>query len=154
MSAPKSVVKITKQGVQYTSSCDKAQYYIYELSRAAMRDVGRFIAKKMSKAYYEAFRKKSGEAGKATKYRVIAGKKTQYPRVQIGLKSSQTKGFYSYFQEFGSSKTKKLGLLSGAVESSIPEIIRIESQYLSGLGSEAQALAQISEQEYEGGAYD
>ena len=65
------------------------------------------------------------------------------------MKNKTVKGFYSYFQEFGSSQTPKLGLLSNAVEDNIPTIIEIESKYLSGLESEAQALSMISEEEYE-----
>jgi hypothetical protein len=81
---------------------------------------------------------------------VLSGKNTKYPRVEIGLKTKTVKGFYSYYQEFGSSKTPKLGLLTDAVESNIPTIIEIESKYLSGLESEAQALALISsEGDYE-----
>ena len=43
MSVPKSVVKVKKNGVEYTSNVDAAQYYIHELNRAALRDVGKFV---------------------------------------------------------------------------------------------------------------
>ena len=49
-------------------------------------------------------------------------------------------------------KTKKLGLLSKSVEENIPEIVKIESQYLSALENEARALSLIdSEDDYDGG---
>ena len=60
--------------------------------------------------------------------------------------------FYGGFQELGSSKTTRLGLLEKTVKENIPKIIEIESKYLSALESEATALAMISEKEYQGGA--
>lgn len=45
MSVPKSVIKLNKNGVQYVSSCDRAQYTIKELTRAALRDVGKFLVR-------------------------------------------------------------------------------------------------------------
>ena len=148
MSAPKSVVKVKKNGVEYTSNVDAAEYYIYELSRAALRDVGKFVRTKWRENYYAHFKKHSGDAGKAVSYKVISGKSTQFPRVQVGLKAGKVDGFYAYFQEFGSSKTKRLGLLTDTVESNIATIVEIESKYLSGLEDEAKALQMISEDEY------
>lgn len=153
MPTPKSVIKYKKGTVEYTSSCDAAQYYIYELSRAALRDVAKFVVKKFRDNYYSVFHKWTGNAGKATKYKVISGKSTQFPRVQIGLKTGKVDGFYSYFQEFGTSKTPKYGLLTQTVEGNVAEIVKIESKYLSGLESEAQAQSLIaSEDDYEGDA--
>lgn len=37
MSVPKSVIKIDKNGVTYTSSCDRVQYTIKELKSCAKR---------------------------------------------------------------------------------------------------------------------
>lgn len=152
MGAPKSVIKINKSGVQYVSSVDKCQYFIFELSRAALRDVGKFVSKKFKENYYSVFKRHSGDAGKATKYSVVSGKNTKYPRVQIGVKAGQVDGFYAYFQEFGSSKQKKLGILSKTVNENIPEIVKIESQYLSNLENEAKALSLIEESDMEGDA--
>ena len=52
MSVPKSVVKVKKNGVEYTSNVDVASYYIHELSRAALRDVGKFVRAEWRKVYY------------------------------------------------------------------------------------------------------
>ena len=148
MSAPKSVVKVKKNGVEYTSNVDAAQYYIYELSRAALRDVGKFVKSKWRGIYYGHFARHTGDAGKAVNYNVISGKFTTAPRVQVGLKSGKVDGFYAYFQDFGTSKTPRLGLLSSVVEDNVAQIVEIESKYLSGLEDEAAALALISEEEY------
>jgi hypothetical protein len=150
MSAPKSVVKFKKDGIEYTSNVDACQYYLYELNRAALRDVGKFVKNEWKKAFYAHFGKHTDRAGRAISYKVISGKFTQFPRVQIGLKNKKDVAFYSMFQEFGSSRTPRLGLLSDTVEGNIPTIIEIESKYLSGLNDEATALAMIdSEGDYE-----
>lgn len=160
MSAPKSVTKLKvkdgKVNITYESNLDAAQYYLFELNRAALRDVGKFVTKVFRTAYYQHFQKRTGNAGKATKYKVWAGAKTTAPRVQIGLKTGQVDGFYAYFQEFGTSTgIPRLGLLTHAVEDNVAEIVKIESQYLSGLSDEAERLdALINEDDMEGDADD
>lgn len=157
MPAPKSVTKLSykngKTEVTYTSDVDAAGYYIHELTRAAMRDVGKFIARVFRDSYYSHFTKRTGKAGKATKYKVISGPKTTAPRVQIGLRTGQVDGFYAYFQEFGTSRQPKLGLLTKAAQDNVAEIVKIESQYLDGLSGEAARLAAlIDEDDMEGDA--
>lgn len=160
MPAPKSVTKLKvkdgKVDITYESNLDAAQYYLFELNRAALRDVGKFVTKLFRTAYYQHFKKRTGNAGKATKYKVWAGAKTTAPRVQIGLKTGQVDGFYAYFQEFGTSTgIPRLGLLTHAVEDNVAEIVKIESQYLSGLSDEAARLdALINEDDMEGDADD
>lgn len=151
MSAPKSVTKINKNGVTYTSNVDACQYYIHELSRAALRDVGKFIRTKWREIYYSVFTRHTGDGGKATNYNVIASKSTTAPRVQVGLKSGKVDGFYAYFQEFGTSNQPRLGLLTGLVEDNVATIVEIESKYLSALEDEAKALSLIDESEYSDG---
>lgn len=148
MSAPKSVVKVKKNGVEYTSNVDACQYYIHELSRAALRDVGKFVRSEWKKSYYSHFKKHSGDAGRAISSVVLASPSTTAPRIEIGLKKGKVDGFYAYFQEFGTSKTPRLGLLQNCVEGNVQKIVEIESKYLSGLEDEASALALVDESEY------
>lgn len=157
MAAPKSQVQISykkgKTEVTYESNLDASEYYLFELTRAALRDVGKFVCKKFLEAYYQHFEKHRGRGGRGTKYKVWSSKATQYPRVQIGL--ANMNGFYGMFQEFGTSDSRvpKLGLLTKAVQDNVAEIVKIESQYLSGLSGEAARLnAQIEENDYEGEA--
>lgn len=147
MSVPKSVIKINKNGVTYESKCEFAQYSIHELTRAALRDVGKFVCRKFRDSYYSRFSRKKGRVGKYTQYWVRSKQPT--PDLQVGIKPN---AFYGGFQEVGASTVPKAGLLEKAVKDNIPEIIKIESQYLSALESEAAALAKISESDYEGGA--
>ena len=161
MSPPKSVTKvITKKGktsVTYESNLDASQYFMFELSRAALRDVAKFVCKLFRTKYYQNFTKRTGNAGKAVKYVVYSSKDTKYPHVDIGLRTGSVPGFYALFQEFGAydGKIPKLGLLTHAVEDNVPEIVKIESQYLSGLEEEAARLeAMVNEAEMEGDADD
>lgn len=155
-SSTKTIVKDGKAEVKYETNVDACEYYIFELTRAALRDVGKFVTKAFKAAYYSHFTKKTGEAGKATKYKVWSSKDTLYPRVQIGL-DNKAKGFYAYFQEFGTStgNVPKLGLLTKTVQGNVGEIVKIESQYLSGLSDEAARLESlINEDDMEGDADD
>lgn len=149
MSIPKSVTKINKDGVQFISSVDRVQYTMKELCRAALRDVGKFVCREFRTAYYKHFKRHRGNIGRNTQY-FVKWKYEKYPSLQVGLKPA---AFYGGFQEVGSSKQPKLGLLSGAVQNNVATIIEIESQYLSALEDEAEALSLISDEEdFEGGA--
>lgn len=145
MAIPKSVTKIKKGEVQYISSVDRVQYTLAELSRAALRDVGKFVCNKFRGSFYGIFSRKKYRVGKYTQYWV----RKKECDLQVGLKPM---AFYGGFQELGSSKTKKLGILQKTVNENIAKIVEIESQYLSALEDEAKALALIDEKEYEGGA--
>lgn len=148
MSVPKSVTKVTSEGVEFTSSVDRVNYTMKELCRAALRDVGKFICKRFRQEYYKTFRRRTGYIGRFTQY-WVKWRKEDVPNLQVGMKPN---AFYGLYQEIGSEKQKKYGLLTKATEENIAEIIKIESQYLSALENEAKALSLISEDDYEGGA--
>lgn len=150
MSVPRSVTKVTKNGIEFTSNVDRVNYTMKELCRAALRDVGKLVCKRFRQSYYARFKRRRGRIGKYTQY-WVRHKQEEYPNMQVGVKPN---AFYGGFQEFGSSKTPRLGLLSSAVQDNLSDIIRIESQYLSALEDEARALSLVSEEEYEGGGED
>lgn len=134
---PKSVTKYSnKNGVTFISSVDRVQYTIEELTRAALKDVGKFIARETRKK----IKKQTGRLAKNTQYWV----RKKSLDLQIGFKPG---GFYGGFQELGTEKTPKVGALSNSVHENIAMITRIESQYLSALEDEAKALALIDENE-------
>ena len=149
MPTPKSVTKIKSDGVEYVSNVDACKYYIFELTRAALRDVAKFVKREFKEKFYQNFNKISGDAGRATSAKVWSSANTKSPRVEIGLKTGRVDGFYAYFQEFGTSTgIPALGLLQHAVEDNVDTIIEIESKYLSGLEGEAEALIE-SEGDYD-----
>lgn len=148
MPTPKSVIKIDKDGVKYESFADQASYYIFELTRAALRDVGKYVRKLFYNEYYKTFQKKTGKGGKAIKVKVWSGKNTTAPRVSIGWKSGRADGFYSWFQEIGTkgkSQVRRYGILQRVVQNNVAEIQRIEGQYLTAIGDESN----IDESEFD-----
>lgn len=154
MSVPKSVVKINRNGVQYTSSVDRASYTIVELTRAAMRDVGRFLVRTAnSKAMKLKGLKKSRRVrGRTSTFLYnVPWAKSGLPHLVVGVTDST---WYGVEQELGTSKQPKRQILRNSAHDNIAKIIEIESKYLSALESEAAALSKISEQEYKGGGED
>lgn len=145
MPVPKSVTKIKKGNLEFVSNVDRVNYTIQELTRAALRDVGKFVCNRFRANYYNVFKRRKGYVGKFTQYWV---RKNECD-LQVGIKPN---AFYGGFQELGSSKQPKLGILEKTVQENIAEIVRIESQYLSALEDEAEALQLIKDDEYEGGA--
>lgn len=151
MSVPKSVVRFRKGGVEYTSSVDRASYTILELTRAALRDVGKYLART---ANTEAMKlpglKKSRRVRGRTStflYNVPWAEKG-LPHLEVGVKHGT---WYGEQQELGTSQQPKRQILRNAAHDNIAQIVEIESKYLSALEDEAEALRLISEEEYTGG---
>lgn len=151
MSVPKSVIRLKKDGVEYVSNCDKAKYTLNELSRAALRDVGKFISRRCNEAAQKlpGMRRSKRVRGRNSAFQYWVRK--QECDLQIGVKHNT---WYGAMQELGTSRQPRRMILTNAVKQNIAEIVKIESQYLSAMEDEAAALALISEEEYEGGADD
>ena len=152
MSVPRSVVKFKKGTVEYTSSVDFAKYAIQELTRAALRDVGRFVSRCSISAAMQlhGLKKSRRVRGKTSAFQFWVRK--QETDLQVGIKHGT---WYGVAQELGDSKMQKLGILRNTTYDNIPTIVEIESKYLSALESEAAALAMIgSEGDYQGGGED
>lgn len=154
MSVPKSVVKINKKGVQYTSSVDRVLYTIIELTRAAVRDAGKYIVRTANSAAMKlpGLKKSRRVRGKTSTFLYdVPWAKTGLPHVDIGVTDDT---WYGVEQELGTSKQPKRQILRNSVYNNIAQIIEIESQYLSALEDEAKALSLINEEEYSGGGED
>lgn len=154
MSVPKSVVRFSKNGVEYVSSVDRASYTILELTRAALRDVGKFLARTANtKAMKLKGLKKSRRVrGRTSTFLYnVPWAKSGLPHLEVGVTHGT---WYGEQQELGTSKQPKRGILRNSAYENIAKIVEIESQYLSALENEADALRRISEQEYSGGGDD
>lgn len=145
MSVPKSVVKIRGTNVTYTSSVDYVCYNIYELTRAAMRDVGKLLAN----ATRAGLRKLPGSkqdkevkaftVGKGTVTFQVPYDPNGLPHVEVGI---TPESWYTEEHELGSSKKPRFGVLKAAAQQNIAKIIEIESQYLSALNGDGSSLGQ------------
>lgn len=154
MSVPKSVVRFSKDGVTYTSSVDRASYTILELTRAALRDVGKFIVRTANKKGMQlmGLKKSRRVRGRTSTFLYnVPWAKTGLPHLEVGVTHDT---WYGVEQELGTSKQPKRQILRNSAHDNIAQIIEIESQYLSALEDEAKALRLISEEEYKGGGED
>lgn len=154
MSVPKSVVRFKKGGVEYTSSVDKASYTILELTRAALRDVGKYLARTANNEAMKlpGLKKSRRVRGRSSTFLYnVPWAKTGLPHLEVGVKHGT---WYGEQQELGTSKQPKRQILRNAAHNNIAQIVEIESKYLSALEDEAKALRLISEEEYTGGGDD
>jgi len=142
MPMPKSVTKINKDGVEFVSSVDRANYTIEELSRAALRDVAKLVRKRMiQKLKKLPGMKRSKRVYKSTQYWV----RKRETDLQIGFKHDT---WYGVYQELGDRNQPARHILRGTVMENIDEIRKIEGQYLSAIEDENKALGLIDEKEY------
>lgn len=154
MSVPKSVVRFSKDGVTYTSSVDRASYTILELTRAALRDVGKFLARTANSEgmKLKGLKKSRRVRGRTSTFRFnVPWAKSGLPHLEVGVTHDT---WYGVQQELGTMNQPKLQILRNSTYNNIAQIIEIESQYLSALEDEARALRLISEEEYKGGGED
>lgn len=155
MSLPKSVVRFKKGNVEYVSNVDACNYTIKELTRAALRDVGKYITRLVND---QALKLYGGGLGRTN--RIIPHKGSDRSKLafgywarkkecdlQVGVKHDS---WYGTDQELGTDGMPKKAFIRNTVYDHIPTIIEIESKYLSGLEDEAAALAMIDEDDYEG----
>ena len=154
MSTPKSVIKFKGTNVEYTSNVDFACYSLVELTRAAMRDVGKFIARTANShaSKFPGLKKSRRVRGKTSTFLYnVPFAKTGLPHLEVGVTHGT---WYGVEQEMGSSKMPKHGILRKSAQENIAKIVEIESRYLSALEDDARAMSLISEEEYKGGADD
>lgn len=150
MPVPKPKMKIKADGIEYIEDFDKAEYYIEELTRAALRDVGKFIRKATQKAYYSRFNKKTGSTfyGFKGSFGYWVRKKETDLLVGINVAEKDPQGA-SWFanQELGTESFPKLGIFFNTVMNNIDEIRKIEAEYLSYIDDELRAAQKVDEEE-------
>jgi len=140
---PKTITKVTKDGVTFKSNVDRAQYTIYELKRAALRDVAKLIRKRM----IEKLKKLPGMKRNKRIYKGVGyWNRKRESDLLVGF---QADTWYSARSELGTHGSPARGILRGTVFENINEIQRIQAQYLSGLSKENPSLSGTSEEDYE-----
>ena len=154
MSVPKSVIRFKKGDVIYTSSVDRASYTLVELTRAALRDVGKFITRTANSGAMElpGLKKSRRVRGKTSTFRyTVPWAKTGLPHLEVGVTHDT---WYGVEQELGTSNQPRRQILRKSAQGNIAKIVEIESKYLSAMEDEARALSLINESEYSGGGED
>jgi HK97 gp10 family phage protein len=135
MPMPKSVTKISKDGVSFTSNVDAVQYTIKELSRAALRDVGKLLRKDAKsrvpvdtgnlKKNIGTWVRKSDDGGAYLQVGVYDRKRAQ--------KKGMPYAFYAHMIEFGTSEHPANPFIKPSAMNNLTAIQQIEAKYLSAL---------------------
>lgn len=148
MPLPKSVTKISKNGVEFVESVDRANYLITELTRAAMKDVAKYVLRivRANVRGISPYTKKMRYAGMRYQYWV----RKKECDLQLGIENT-AKGAESAWwadqAELGTGNQPKRGFLRSAVYDNISTIREIEAQYLSAIEDENNAAAMVDENE-------
>ena len=150
MAAPKSVMKIDKNGVTFTESVDRANYFITELTRAAMKDVAKYVLRIVRSDV-------RGISNQTRKMRYAPMRYQYWVRkkecdLQLGIENTARGAETAWWadqSELGTGSQPHRGFLRSAVYSNISMIREIESQYLSAIESEDESLIDESENDPE-----
>ncbi len=138
---PKTV-KITKDGVTFEGNFDRAAFTIRELTRAAQYDTAKLIRKRV----IEELKKLPGMRRNRRIYRStqywVRGRELD---LQIGFKHDT---WYGVDQEKGTRHQPARGVLKQVTMKHIPDIRRIQGQYLSAVEKDNIAKGLINEGEY------
>lgn len=138
-------VKITKQGVELISNVDRCKYFITELTRAALKDVGKLVRRRgLDKMRLLRGLKRGKRPPRNLQYWV----RRRETDLQVGLKHDT---WYGVDQELGTRNQPKRSILRDSAFENIDDIRRIEGQYLSAIEDENRALGLIDEAEEVGG---
>ena len=137
MALPRSVTRISRDGVSFKSDVDRAKYLLKELQRAALRDTAKLIRKKMMvKLRKLPGMKKSKRLYKSTQYWV----RKQETDLQIGFKHDS---WYGARSELGTHGQPARGILRSTVMENIDDIRRVQGAYLSSIADENRAIGLI-----------
>lgn len=141
MGMPKSILIIDENGVQLKSNVRRAKYSLEELTRAALRDIGRYInhithddLKKIADGVLQ----RSNRIQNSYQY----WNRKRETDLLVGIKHDT---WYGVEQELGMNGQPKRDILRKAVFSNVQTIIEIQSKYLKHIEDELAAERLINE---------
>lgn len=148
MPLPPQATKISRNGVELLSNVDRANYLITELTRAALRDVAKYVLK-IVRANVRGISNQTRRMRYAgTRYQYWLRKKEG--DLQLGIENT-AKGantaWWADQAELGTAGQPKRGFLRETVYDNIEMIRKIESQYLSAIEDEMNAASMVDEEE-------
>lgn len=131
MAMPKSVTRVSKDGITFVSSVDKAQYTIQELTRGALRDCAKLIRKRMvDKLRLLPGMRRNRRVYRSTQYWVRRWESD----LQIGFKHDS---WYGARSELGTHGQPARGILRDTVYENIDTMRKIQAQYLSAITTDS-----------------
>lgn len=148
MGLPPQATKISRNGVELTSNVDRANYLITELTRAAMRDVAKYVLKivRANVRGINNYTRRMRYA--AMRYQYWIRKKEC--DLQLGIENTArgaNTAWWADQSELGTGGQPQRGFLRSAVYDNIDMIRKIEAQYLSAIEDENNAASMVDESE-------
>jgi hypothetical protein len=144
MPMPRSVVRVNKNGIKYTSNVDRAQYTLRELMRGALRDIGKLLRRRM----IDKARKMPGmRRGKRITNAFQYWNRAKELDLQVGIKHNT---WYGVEQELGTHNQPKRSIVRDTAYENLSEIRIIAGKYIKEIESENIRAGLISEQEATG----
>lgn len=144
MAMPRSVTRVRRNGVTFTSNVDRVQYTLTELARAALRDTAKLLRNRMlDKARNLQGMKRSKRVKNAYQYWI----RRRETDLLIGVKHGT---WYGENQELGTKGMPKKGIIRDTVYENIDQIRIIQGKYLSAIENENLARGLIDESEITG----
>ena len=148
MAGRQSVVKFTQNGLTSPDSVDRANYLITELTRAAMKDVAKYVLR-IVRANVRGISKQTAKMRYAgMRYQYWVRKKEC--DLQLGIENTArgaNTAWWADQAELGTANQPKRGFLRAAVYDNISTIREIESKYLSAIEDDMAAEAMCDESE-------
>lgn len=141
MPLPRSVTRINRNGVRFTSSVNRAEYTLTELTRAALRDIGKlltFKARDKVRDIANRSMKRSQRVKNAWQY----WNRRRSVDLIVGIKHDT---WYGVDQELGTNGQPKRDILRKTVFENINVIQEIAAQYLKHIEDEMNAQRMIDE---------
>jgi hypothetical protein len=141
MPLPRSVVKINRKGVKFTSSVERAEYTLEELTRAALRDIGKLITFG-ARDKVRAIANSSMRRSQRVKNAFQSWNRRRETDLQVGIKHET---WYGVDQELGLDGQPKRDILRKTVFENINVIQEITAKYLKHIEDEMNAQSVIDE---------
>ena len=154
MSVPNSVMKMKKtkgsDGYELTfvSSVDRVNYTLRELITRANKDVGRFLVAEIRNKVrgINPFLRKARRAPERYQYWVLPKENVLVVGVENTKKGADT-AWWADQAEVGSNGQPKRSFITETVRENVDKIREIQSQYLSAINNEEEAVKLAEENE-------
>lgn len=141
MPLPKSVVKIKRKGVEFVSNVNRAEYTLTELTRAALRDIGKlltFNARDKVRAIANKTMRRSKRVSNSWQF----WNRKRSMDLVVGIKHDT---WYGVDQELGTDNQPKRDILRKTVFENLSLIQEIQAKYLKHIEDEMEAQRLIDE---------
>ncbi|MGO4887069.1 HK97-gp10 family putative phage morphogenesis protein [Anaerobacillus sp. MEB173] len=137
MALPKSVTKVTKDGIKFVDNVDRTKFVLSELIRAALRDTAKLLRKRMiDKLKNLRGMRRSKRIYKSAQYWL----RRREGDLVIGFKHGT---WYGVDQELGTKGQPARNILRETVNENIDQIRLIQGKYLSAIEDENRAIGLI-----------